>query len=266
MSTSPKETLGIVQGQTLYGRYHVLHVELETPWPHAKPGNFLLVSSGQPDLILRRPMAIYRMHDATHIDILYTLVGEGTCSLSKQHAGDKLSILGPLGNEFPSPSAERRIWIVAGGIGIAPFLFWLETYSQLVQHTQIFLGFQDQAQTHILQHFDPWKANLCYSTDNGSVGFRGNVVSLFKQNLQNQKPDLVYTCGPTKMMNAVYDICKKHRISIFSSLEARMACGIGVCLSCVCEIDHDNKNARYDLVCKDGPIFGKSFDQKLDAK
>ncbi|MCB0326155.1 MAG: dihydroorotate dehydrogenase electron transfer subunit [Bdellovibrionales bacterium] len=255
-----KEYKAKIISRRKYGSYHIFRLALDTALNQAKPGNFVLLSTGKSDQILRRPMAIYSISESEHwIEILFTVAGKGTFHLSQIEPDTCLSVFGPLGNAFDPPKKSSSLAIVAGGIGIAPFLYWLTSYATELTNVKTFFGFQNLEQSHVLADFEGLSADIQHATDDGSSGFSGNVVECFEAHLKKHPFDHVYTCGPPAMMDAVQSLCKSKKISLSASLEARMACGMGVCLSCVTDFEHDQKTQGYSLVCKQGPIFHQSF-------
>jgi dihydroorotate dehydrogenase electron transfer subunit len=260
-SASPRELLGrIEQNEDQGGGLFVLHLSLESDLGDAKGGNFLMLSvQGESEIILRRPMAIYDLtvKDSRQIlSVLYSVVGRGTQRLSKLKKGAELSLLGPIGNAFPDGTEDQMTWVVAGGIGIAPFLYWSRLQAESIRaQCNYFFGFRKREQSAIVKDFTAQGVSVQIATQEPSQFFQGTSVDLFKEALETSKPDMVFTCGPTPMMERVISISKDLRIPCFASLEAKMACGVGVCLSCVTDFSHDRSAGKYSLVCQDGPVF-----------
>ena len=161
-------------------------------------------------------------------------------------------MIGPLGNGFPYEKAEgKKVFLMGGGIGVPPIL---ELAKQMdCEKKQIVVGYRD-AQTFLKEEFEQ-NGELYISTEDGSVGTKGNVMDAIREN--GLKADMIYACGPTPMLRAIKQYAEEQGIECYISLEERMACGIGACLACVCrskEKDaHSNVNNK--RICKDGPVF-----------
>lgn len=204
-----------------------------------KPGQFYMVRGWNGlDPFLPRPISIADL-ESRKLKLLYEVRGRGTHIISKLKKGDKLSLLGPLGNTF-NLGEEGKIALISGGVGIAPMLYLAKSLSGQVD---IYSGFRNNA--YFLDQIRPYTKNTFISTEDGSTGHKGFVTELFEP----EKYNLVYTCGPTPMMNAVLKMCKG-KVPIYVSMESRMACGIGACLGCTIETIRG-----MERVCKEGPVF-----------
>jgi len=186
--------------------------------------------------------------------MVYRVTGEntGTEQFSKLVAGDTVPVIGPLGNGFPLEKAEgKRVFLMGGGIGVPPIL---ELAKQLkCEKKQIVVGYRD-AQTFLKEQFEA-NGELYISTEDGSIGTKGNVMHAIAEN--KLEADVIMACGPTPMLRAIKNYAESNGIECYISLEERMACGIGACLACVCkskEKDH-HSNVHNKRICKDGPVF-----------
>lgn len=186
--------------------------------------------------------------------MVYRVTGEktGTEQFSKLVAEDTIPVIGPLGNGFPLERAVgREAFLMGGGIGIPPIL---ELSKQLeCEKKQIVVGYRD-ADTFLKEEFER-SGELYISTEDGSIGTKGNVMNAIREN--GLGADIIYACGPTPMLRAIKQYAEENGIECYISLEERMACGIGACLACVCkskEIDH-HSNVHNKRICKDGPVF-----------
>ena len=166
-------------------------------------------------------------------------IGEATSALYNLKEGDKIGIRGPYGHGFAKKG--RKALFVAGGIGIAPLLPLIREYEG---EKEVILGARTKNEI-IFEDEIKKLAPLHISTDDGSYGFKGFATDLMSK-LLNKDFDIVYTCGPEKMMKRVYQICKENGIEMQASLERYMKCGIGICDSC---------SINGYKVCRDGPVF-----------
>lgn len=203
------------------------------------PGQFYMLKGWNGlDPFLARPISIADLENR-RIKFLYEVRGKGTHIIAKLKKGDKLSALGPLGNGFELKE-EGKIALISGGIGIAPMLYLAKNLSAEVD---IYSGFRNNA--YFLDQINPYVKNIFIATEDGSTGHKGFVTELFDPS----KYDLVYTCGPTPMMEVVIKMCKDI-VPVYASMENRMACGIGACLGCTVETIRG-----MERVCKEGPVF-----------
>lgn len=168
-------------------------------------------------------------------------------SFDGDFVSDKIKVLAPLGNSFyydPKINGKKRVFAVAGGVGLGPILFAAKTSPFPVG---IVAGFRTEELIPDDAIFSGIKTAFC--TDDGSAGFHGNVVE-FLQKTDISSEDLIVACGPTPMLKALHDFAVSRNILCKVSLEEMMACGIGVCMGCVCETKKGNQR-----VCKEGPVF-----------
>lgn len=218
----------------------------------AVAGQFINVRvSDSPVPMLRRPFSISEKKGDT-ISILFNIVGVGTRILASKRKGDLLDVLGPLGNGFAPFLTDQKFElavIVAGGMGVAPMPFLLSSLPRKTESI-VLLGARTAGQL-VKTGLD----NLSIATDDGTEGARGNVVDLFRKRVAAFDPTKtkVFSCGPTRMMQALSAVAAKHSIPCFISLECDMACGIGLCQGCPVPAARGEK--KYVLVCKDGPVF-----------
>ena len=221
----------------------------------AKPGQFLMVRINESiDPVLRRPFSICGVEDEGIIKILYKVVGKGTGILSDKKAGEYLSVLGPLGKGFKTAGQSKKIFLVAGGIGIAPLLF----LHQIIESSDIaFLtGFKTSSEIINPVSTGSNIANVI-ATDDGSLGYNGRVTDLLVENLEQNKQNSLslYACGPLPMLKAVRDASLRYKIPCQVSMETFMACGLGACQGCVVRSEITKTNTQYLHVCKEGPVF-----------
>lgn len=221
----------------------------------AKPGQFISMYTNDGSKLLPRPISICEIDKKKgQLRVVYRVTGEntGTEQFSRMKPGDTIPIIGPLGNGFPFERAQgRKVFLMGGGIGVPPIL---ELAKQMqCEKKQIVVGYRD-AHTFLKEEFEQ-NGELYISTEDGSVGTKGNVMDAIREN--RLEADLIYACGPTPMLRAIKAYAQEKGIECYISLEERMACGIGACLACVCqskETDH-HSNVKNKRICKDGPVF-----------
>lgn len=250
----------------------------------AKAGQFVSVYSNDRSKLLPRPISLCGIdRDEDTIRLVYRVTGEntGTEEFSKLVMGDKIRILGPLGNGF-TVEPGKKAFLIGGGIGVPPMLqLAKDINSGVVQTTgavdtntqekgqteekqinghgkkicdmNIIMGYRDE-NTFLLNEFKE-QADSFVATEDGSVGTKGNVIDAIKEN--GLEADVIYACGPMPMLRALKAYAMEHDMECYVSMEERMACGIGACLACVCKTkDKDaHSNVNNKRICKEGPVF-----------
>ncbi len=221
----------------------------------AQAGQFLSLYCREGSRLLPRPISICEIdREKGRLRLVYRVAGEGTREFSTLQEGDTIEVLGPLGNGFTKK--EGKSILIGGGIGIPPMLELAKALFKAggkKEDIQVVLGYRDN-DLFLKEEFAPY-AEVFVSTEDGSVGTKGNVIDAVNEHQISGGE--VYACGPLPMLRGVKAYAKEHHIPAQISMEERMACGIGACLVCVCmskETDaHSHvKNKR---VCKDGPVF-----------
>ncbi len=250
----------------------------------AKAGQFVSVYSNDRSKLLPRPISLCGIdRDEDTIRLVYRVTGEntGTEEFSKLVMGDRIRILGPLGNGF-TVEPGKKAFLIGGGIGVPPMLQLakdinsgvVQTSGAVDTNTQekgqteekqinghgkkicdinIIMGYRDE-NTFLLDEFKE-QADSFVATEDGSVGTKGNVIDAIKEN--GLEADVIYACGPMPMLRALKAYAMEHDMECYVSMEERMACGIGACLACVCKTkDKDaHSNVNNKRICKEGPVF-----------
>lgn len=199
--------------------------------------------------LLRRPFAICKA-EGERISLCFQVRGEGTRNLASMGAGESLQVLMPLGNGFFVERDEKRVALVGGGVGIFPMIAALREYAP-TKEVFAYIGFRNKEAVCGLEEFER-AARLKAVTDDGSYGEKKNAVQAFEEDLRaGIRPDVVLSCGPLPMLQALKEVLEREKLPGFASLEERMGCGIGACLVCVCDLT----NGQHARVCKDGPVF-----------
>lgn len=253
MADRKKETAVVVSQEELADGIFSMWIQTEAA-KDAKPGQFLSVYTDDGTKLLPRPISICEIdREMGRLRIVYRVTGTdtGTEQFSKKKAGDTIPVIGPLGNGFPLERAEgKKAFLIGGGIGVPPIL---ELAKQLPSEKQIIVGYRD-SRTFLREQFEE-NGTVYISTEDGSVGTRGNVMNAIAEN--GLSADIIFACGPTPMLRAIKAYAAEQNVECYLSLEERMACGIGACLACVCkskEKDH-HTNVNNKRICKDGPVF-----------
>lgn len=250
-----KEICTVIRQKEIGDGIFSMWIQTENIGKEAKPGQFVSLYSKDGSKLLPRPISLCEIdRENSRLRLVYRVTGAktGTEEFSRLKAGDTIPVIGPLGNGFSVEKAEgKRAFLMGGGIGVPPIL---ELAKQMqCEKKQIVVGYRN-AQTFLKEEFEA-VGELYISTEDGSVGTKGNVMDAIRE--QRLEADIIYACGPTPMLRAIKQYAEENGIECYISLEERMACGIGACLACVCESKekdaHSNVNNK--RICKDGPVF-----------
>ena len=221
----------------------------------AKPGNFIEIRlNDQTEPFLRRPISIYNMNqEAGILEFIFQIKGNGTNLLSKKQIGDKIDILGPLGNGTFKFEKYNNIAIIGGGIGIFPLYELAKEAKTQGKKVSTYLGFRNKDLVMLEKEFKEVSDKLVITTDDGSYAEKGFAIDYLKKDIENH---CIYACGPLPMLKAVQKYAIENNINCQISLEEKMGCGLGVCLGCaVKKASSPKDNPEYFHVCKGGPVF-----------
>ena len=227
---------------------------------NAKAGNFIEIqvsTTGEP--FLRRPISIYNI-DGDNIEIIFQVKGKGTEILSNKRIGDKINVLGPLGYGTFSVKVYKKVAIIGGGIGTYP-LYELAKELKGKADVTMYMGFRNKDLVTLEKEFKDVCNKVVITTDDGSYMQKGFALDVLKSDCMQEKPDMIFACGPLPMLKAVQSFANENNIPCEMSLEERMGCGIGACLGCAVKVVSGTE-PRYGHVCKVGPVF-KSTDVEL---
>lgn len=215
----------------------------------SKVGQFIHIKVD--GFMLRRPISIcYIDKQNGTITVAIDTVGEGTKKLSELTNKNTIDIIAPIGNGFTLMENKKAL-IVGGGIGVAPLLPIADWYKQ---NSYTILGFRNYQNIILVDNFKNTLTNMTVTTDDGSLGIKGNVLKSVDNIIKQGDIDIVYSCGPYAMMREVALICHKQNVPCEVSLEEKMGCGIGACLVCACNAKI-NGQQKVVHICKDGPVF-----------
>ncbi|HEX4186852.1 MAG TPA: dihydroorotate dehydrogenase electron transfer subunit [Solirubrobacteraceae bacterium] len=250
MSSAPlARRLLTVSGVEQLGAYLVLRVD-DRDGPPPAAGQFAMLEAeerwggGEDERpYLARAFSVARVRDG-QAHFLLEDVGPGSRRLCELGAGERLWVLGPLGQGFTAPPQGRRAILVGGGVGIAPLAILQDT---LAREATVLLGFRDAARAKGAALLD----HAIVATDDGSAGHHGLVTDLLAAELRRDPFAIVYACGPAGMLEGVRAICAQASVPAQLALEAGMACGFGACFGCVVP----RRGGGYVRVCVDGPVI-----------
>jgi dihydroorotate dehydrogenase electron transfer subunit len=239
-------------------KYFRMALDLGRPVKKVIPGQFAHINLNSAERILPRPFTIFDVkNNGRVIEVVYQVVGPGTEIMSRLNPGHKIRALCPLGNGFRIDRRAKMSVLVGGGMGLAGlYLLLKQMAAQRIKNTYLFIGGRTKSDLCLLPEFRKLSPYIMVSTEDGSLGSKGLITSslerfIDKSQIPNLKSQIVlYACGPRGMSEAVRKIAVSRDIPAQLCLEARMACGVGLCRVCVCKT-----TKGYATVCEDGPVF-----------
>jgi dihydroorotate dehydrogenase electron transfer subunit len=219
-------------------------------WASYAPGQFVMVSIPGGEVFLRRPFGIARL-ERGHAEICYKVVGRGTAALAAAAAGTPIAVTGPCGKGFRMPAAGETALLVAGGYGIGPMLGFAAAIIAEGGRPILCYGASTASELLYRQELAALGAVLHLATEDGSAGAKGLATELLERELAAAASPVFYACGPEGLVREVAQLGLARKIPAQVSMDAYMACGIGVCMGCVCK-DADGNFVR---TCREGPVF-----------
>jgi dihydroorotate dehydrogenase electron transfer subunit len=254
-----------VQGQILatrrVGAYH--HLTLLAPGvaERTRPGHFVALAVGGPSsaLVLRRAFSIYQarptgVYGGT-VDIVLAVHGAGTAWLAAQGPHTTLDVVGPLGRPFALPREVASATLVGGGYGSAPLFGLAEALRARGCRVDFVLGAATQDRLFGALEAKRMATTVAVTTEDGSSGHTGRVTDVLPAVLSRADSDVVYACGPMGMLAAVTALAAAHGVPAQCAVEESMACGIGVCMTCVLPVVGEDGRTRMVRSCVEGPVF-----------
>lgn len=245
------QILEVISNTGLNSDHHLLKLKPPQKFETIHPGQFVnvLVDQSQ-NVFLRRPYSIHAVdYEYGTFDILVRALGEGSKCLSKKQAGERLSVIFPLGNGFTLPQSGENVLLVGGGCGVAPLFYLAQVLKQQSNEISIVLGARSSKDLVEFEKYSRF-GTVYATTEDGSYGEKGYVTNHSVFDVELSRFSRIYTCGPEPMMKAVAAKAREKGIFCEVSLENTMACGFGVCLCCVTDTINGHK-----CVCTDGPVF-----------
>ena len=254
----------VLDNERLSERLYRMTLESAAIARESRPGQFVTVRvSSEYDPLLRRPLGIHRITNGNScLQILYRVVGKGTELLSRVSPGEELDVLGPLGTGFTPPGPGMTALLVAGGIGIAPMLYFAEALLGSSDSPEILLYFGGVTKVDLVvsDDFDALGVKTALTTEDGTRGRCGMITEALELDLGglDAAKTMIYACGPMAMLKNVAALAQSAGMPCEVSLERRMACGVGACMGCVTEVlvkKGDSESISHERVCNEGPVF-----------
>ncbi|WP_042382493.1 dihydroorotate dehydrogenase electron transfer subunit [Streptacidiphilus melanogenes] len=243
------------------GAYHRLVLRAEGIAERVLPGHFaaLAVDGADGSLLLRRPFFIHRADPAeATIEVVFAEAGRGTRALAQQRVGDVVDVVAPLGNAFAIPTGPASALMVAGGHGSVPLFGLAERITEQGGSVGFILGAPTADRLFGVEQARAFTPDVLVTTDDGSFGIRGQITLPLTEAMRAIEARVVYAAGPTGMLRAVAEVCAREGVRCFTAVEQTMACGVGVCMTCVLPVVGDDGVSRLVRSCVDGPCFDGS--------
>jgi dihydroorotate dehydrogenase electron transfer subunit len=250
-----------------YGEgYHSLTIVAPEVGERTQPGQFINIRLPADSAhILRRPFSVYRMHKrggwASTIEIVFDIRGRGTEHLSQLRSHAIIDVMGPSGRGFVMPRRRAHCLLVGGGIGAAPLFFLADELRNEGHRVDFILGARNAGL--LLNPIDVRRLASIYriTTEDGSAGEQGRVTDVMEETIERCDTEVVYACGPHPMLAAVSRACVARHLPVQVAVEELMACGFGVCMTCVMPLrrparrKEEEDEVVYARACTEGPVF-----------
>ncbi len=257
----PVQVTGEVLSLKRNGAYHAMTVAAPGIAEQVRPGHFvaLAVGGAETSMLLRRAFSVYGASDrgvyGGTVEFVFAVHGKGTEWLSHRRPGDQVDVVGPLGRPFKLPKEPVTATLVGGGYGTAPLFSLAEALRGKGCRVDFVVGAATTERLFGALEAKRISSSVTFTTDDGSTGERGRVSDVLPEVLDRTRSDLVYACGPMAMLKAVAEIAAAHGIPSQVAVEESMACGIGVCMTCVLPVRGEDGVTRMVRSCVEGPVF-----------
>ena len=242
------------------GPYHHMVFAVGDMAVHCRPGNFVAISVGgsHSSLILRRAFAIYRAIDkgpmGRSIELVIAPHGEGSKWLCSRIVGDFIDLIGPLGTAFGIPTTNANTMLIGGGYGSAPLFALAELLKNRGCRVDMVLGASTANKIYAPLEGKRSVSSLTLTTDDGSTGIHGQISEAIPRLIREFGTEVIYSCGPMGMLGAIAKIADEFDLAHQCAVEEAMACGVGVCMTCVVPIKHED-GIKMVRTCIDGPVM-----------
>ncbi|MFM7948785.1 MAG: dihydroorotate dehydrogenase electron transfer subunit [Actinomycetales bacterium] len=255
-----KQVHAEIVGNKKIGAYNHMVFAVGEIAQFSRPGNFVAISVGgsNSSMILRRAFAIYRVNDKSAtggtLELVVAAHGSGSRWLSERAIGEKVDLVGPLGTSFGIPTETANTLLVGGGYGSAPLFGLAEVLKARSCRVDVVIGASTAGKIYAPLDGKRSVTTMTITTEDGSAGSRGKVTDFLPEIIEKFKIDVIYSCGPMGMLRAVNEIAEKYQVVHQCAVEESMACGIGVCMTCVIPIRGADGIVRMTRSCIEGPV------------
>jgi dihydroorotate dehydrogenase electron transfer subunit len=267
----PVQVRGEVMKVRRAGAYHAMTVVAPGLAQSFRPGMFVAVAVGGDDgaMLLRRAFSIYAVSDrgvyGGTVEFVFAVHGKGTAWLAERHPHDLVDVVGPLGRPFALPRQPANCVLVGGGYGSAPLFSLAEALRGRGCRVDFVLGAATEDRLFGALDAKRMATSLVVTTEDGSVGERGRVSDVLPDMLERTHADVIYACGPMGMLRAISELADAAGLPAQVAVEESMACGTGVCMTCVLPVIGDDGQTRMLRSCLEGPVFRSDRIRWADA-
>jgi len=254
----------VIANRLLSSDYNVLALAASAIAEAAAPGQFVMIKAGDGcDPLLRRPFSVFEIlrgadRAPSGISILSKRIGVSTSRLYEARQGDRIACLGPLGRPFTVIDPPAEAWMIAGGVGLAPFATLAQSLRARAVKSTLFYGARRAGELFYLDFFRELGVDLVVTTEDGSLGERGRIVAPLERRLASRAPSsplMLYACGPEGMLAATARTAMKYDRPCQVSVERIMGCGLGGCYSCVVPMRSEHGGFHHVRSCISGPVL-----------
>ena len=257
--SGPLQVRGTVLTVRKVDAYHAITIVAPGIAARFKPGQFVALAVGGPDtsMVLRRAFSIHDVrpdHGGT-VEFVFAASGPGTRWLAERRARDVLDLTGPLGRPFPVPRDPVSCLLVGGGYGSAPLFALADRLRERRCSVDFLLGAASGDRVFGALTARRTGRSATITTVDGSLGVRGIVTDMLGQVIHEARTDVIYACGPMPMLRQVTALARRYDIPVQVAVEESMACGVGVCMTCVLPVVGSDGITRMVRSCVDGPVF-----------
>lgn len=256
-----KQATAVVISNKRVGAYHQILIGVGDLVRNARPGNFIAISVGGPasKMVLRRAFAISRTSDSPHlggtIELIIAPHGSGSQWLCAQGEGSELDVITPLGTAFGIPTEPANTLLIGGGYGSAPLFGLADVLKSRGCRVDMLLGASIGSKIYAPMEGKRSVNTLTIVTEDGSMGETGRVTDSLSELILERNIDVIYSCGPMAMLRAITDIASSHNVIHQCAVEESMACGVGICMTCVLPIRNEDQSISMKRSCIDGPVM-----------
>ncbi|MDH6124876.1 dihydroorotate dehydrogenase electron transfer subunit [Kitasatospora sp. GP82] len=253
---NPVQARAEVLSRITEGPYHRLVLLAPEAAPRVRPGHFATLACADSGMLLRRPFSIHRADpEAGTVELVVAEHGEGTRELVRTRVGERLDLIAPLGTPFPLPDGPVSALLVAGGYGSAPMFALGEEIRRRGGQIGFILGAATADRLYGVEQARALTQDVLVVTEDGSAGLQGRVTDPLAQAIKAIDASVVHACGPMPMLRAVTTIALGLGARCHTAVEEAMACGVGICMTCVLPVVDADGVSRFVRSCTDGPVF-----------
>ena len=246
------------------GAYHQIILSVGDVVKHCKPGNFIAISVGGDSsrMVLRRAFAISRTSESAQfggtVELIVAPHGSGSKWLCSQSEGSEVNVVTPLGRAFGIPTEPANALLIGGGYGSAPLFGLADVLKNRGCKVDMILGASNGNKIYAPMEGKRSVNSLKIFTEDGSIGETGRVTSQLAAIIAEREIEIIYSCGPMAMLKAITEIADEHGVIHQASVEESMACGIGICMTCVLPVKDSDGSISMKRSCIDGPVMDGS--------